>query len=304
LIEEAKPDFVHALRLPFEGFLAAEALRDLDVPLLISIWGNDFTLHAARIKPIRQLTRRALERADAIHSDCHRDLRLARKYGFSESKAALVVPGCGGLRTDVFHPGETSASLRQKWNIPHEAEIVLNPRGIRSYVRRDVFFEAIPEIHRRRPNAVFLALGNAGDPESERWVKRLRLGSHTRLLPSVPHDAMADLFRSATITVSPSTHDGTPNTLLEAMACGSFPIAGDIESVREWIEPGVNGLLFAPTSATEFAAATVRAFMEPALRDSAFTANQHLIRDKASQGLVFSQIERFYTDIAARGTTP
>ena len=49
---------------------------------------------------------------------------------------------------------------------------------------------------------------------------------------------MAAVFQGARVAVSPSTHDGTPNTLLEAMSCGSFPVAGDIESLREWIEPG------------------------------------------------------------------
>ena len=50
------------------------------------------------------------------------------------------------------------------------------------------------------------------------------------------------------MTVSPSTHDGTPNTLLEGMACGSFPIVGDLESLREWIEPGLTGSWWIPTT--------------------------------------------------------
>ena len=37
-----------------------------------------------------------------------------------------------------------------------------------------------------------------------------------------------------------------PEAILEAMALGCFPIAGDIESVREWITPGVNGILVDP----------------------------------------------------------
>jgi hypothetical protein len=43
--------------------------------------------------------------------------------------------------------------------------------------------------------------------------------------------------------VSPAIHDGTPNSLLEGMACGCFPVAGDLESIREWITHGQNGLL-------------------------------------------------------------
>jgi hypothetical protein len=42
--ERIRPDLVHALRLPLEGMLAAEA--GLAAPLPISLWGNDLTLHA------------------------------------------------------------------------------------------------------------------------------------------------------------------------------------------------------------------------------------------------------------------
>ena len=64
------------------------------------------------------------------------------------------------------------------------------------------------------------------------------------LLPPLSHAQMAEVFRRAQIVASPSIHDGTPNTLLEGIACGCFPVAGDLESIREWITPNENGLLF------------------------------------------------------------
>jgi hypothetical protein len=45
LAAEIKPDIVHALRIPFEGMLATAA--QLPIPLAVTIWGNDLTLHAA-----------------------------------------------------------------------------------------------------------------------------------------------------------------------------------------------------------------------------------------------------------------
>ncbi len=79
-----------------------------------------------------------------------------------------------------------------------------------------------------------------------RWVRELDLDEHVSLLPLQTRAQMAGHFQQALVAVSPSTHDGTPNTLLEGMACACFPIAGDIESLREWIVPGVNGLLVDP----------------------------------------------------------
>lgn len=69
--------FVHAMRLPFEGIVAALAIHDR--PVITSIWGNDLTLFAQRYPLVAVLTRRALKRASAVHCDCRRDLYLARQ---------------------------------------------------------------------------------------------------------------------------------------------------------------------------------------------------------------------------------
>ena len=47
-IRDIQPDLIHAMRIPFEGMLSAMAVERLasPPPLLVSIWGNDFTLHA------------------------------------------------------------------------------------------------------------------------------------------------------------------------------------------------------------------------------------------------------------------
>ena len=73
VVEELRPDLVHALRIPFEGILAAAA--GPRAPLLLSVWGNDFTLHADSTPWMRAATQRALARADALHADFPRGLR-------------------------------------------------------------------------------------------------------------------------------------------------------------------------------------------------------------------------------------
>ncbi len=78
------------------------------------------------------------------------------------------------------------------------------------------------------------------------------------------------------------------------MACGCFPIAGDLESLREWITPGVNGLLVEPTKPPALAEAVLQALDQPALRLKAKEINLGLIRERAEVNLVRSQIEVFY----------
>lgn len=294
-----QPDLVHAMRLPFEGLLAADALGGTPLPLLLSIWGNDFTLFARRHRLVRWRIRAALRRADGVHADCRRDVELARAHGFPPAKPAIVLPGAGGVQIELFHPAPPDASLRTRLGIPAGAPVLLNPRGLRLYVRNDTFFRAIPRVLAQRPDAVFLGLAMAGNATAQGWVERLGIGRAVRLLPSVPRAEMADYFRLATAVVSPSEHDGTPNTLLEAMACGTLPILGDIESVREWITHGANGLLFDPADPGALADAIERALADDALRERAARANAVLIRERADYAAVMPQAEAFYAEVIA-----
>lgn len=300
LIDQVSPDLVHAMRIPFEGILAAKAIPPR-LPLLISVWGNDFTLWASRNPIIARRTRQALGRADALHCDCRRDLNLANNsWGFDSKKPARVLPGAGGVQASLFYPGDADPSILREMNIPAGAPVVLNPRGFRGYVRNDVFFKAIPFVLKQQPQAIFVCAGMSGNPIAEGWVNRLDIKSNVRLAPTVPREQMAELFRMASVAVSPSLHDGTPNTLLEAMACGCFPVAGDIESVREWMIDGDNGLLCDPANPESLAGVIVRALDDERLRSQACEQNLRLIAERAEYSKVMRQAEEFYSEIIQR----
>jgi len=286
-IERVQPDLVHALRIPYEGMLAAEAISALEnpPPLLVSIWGNDFTLHAPSSPLMRHYTEWTVSIADAIHADCRRDIRLARQWGFPTDRPTFVAPGNGGIRSDVFYPSAE----------PVSAPVVINPRGFRGYVRNDAFFQSIPKVLANRPEARFLCASMAGEPQAQKWIEQLGIQTSVELLPALPHHEMAEVFRSASVLVSPSIHDGTPNTLLEGMACGCFPVAGDLESIREWITPGVNGLLVDPSDPDSLAAAILSALNQPDLRMKAAEENRRIISERAEYGQNMARAETLYT---------
>ena len=292
IIQQAKPDLVHALRIPFEGMLAS--FTPTDIPLLVSIWGNDLTLHAGRSAAMTRTTRRTLQRADGLLADAQRDLRLGGLWGFDTRKPSLAVPGGGGIdfmQMNRPHPERTSPVFEQ---FPQGVPLVINPRGFRpGSVRNDVFFQSIPLVLQRQPEARFICTAMAGQPEAFRWINRLKIRPYIFSLPYVPQVQLWELFRRAAITVSISAHDGTPNSLLEAMAFGCFPVAGDIESIREWITPGVNGLLVEPYKPQALAEAVLQALEHPELRARAADVNRNLIRQRADVTLVRAQLQVF-----------
>ena len=286
LIKEVQPDIVHAMRVPYEGMLTAYALNGLVTrpSFLASIWGNDFTLHAPSTPLMGWFTRLTMRRVDALHADVERDVTLAKEWGLSEDKATLVVPGNGGISAGVFYPPKE----------PVKNPVIINPRGIRPYVLNDVFFRAIPLVLAKRSDATFLCTSMQGEQQVMQWVREWNIEHAVGLLPLMPHQAMGDLFRTAQIVVSPSVHDGTPNSLIEAMACGCFPVAGDLESIREWITHGKNGLLMDPTDPQSIADAILLGLEREDLRVNAAGLNTKLISAKADYGVNMKKVEEFY----------
>jgi glycosyltransferase involved in cell wall biosynthesis len=298
IVEQVQPELVHAMRIPYEGMLAA--LANLTAPLLVSVWGNDFTLHARSTPWMGWLTRQTLLQADALHADCQRDVHLAHTWGFGVDKPAIVLPGAGGIRLDLFYPAESGLNGFAKPIELDEGEIipvVINPRGIRTYVRNDIFFQAVPLVLARRPGVRFLCPNMAGEAQAMRWVAETGCASQVELLPHQTRAEMAALFRKSAVVVSPSTHDGTPNTLLEAMACGCFPVVGDIESLREWITPGVNGMLVDPADANALARAILTALEQQGLRQRAGEYNRRLVAERAEYYHSMSRGESFYASL-------
>jgi glycosyltransferase involved in cell wall biosynthesis len=284
------PDLVHALRIPFEGMLASATPPG--IPLIVSNWGNDLTLHARGSSLMAAWTRRTLRRARGLAADAPRDIRLGREWGFSGP--TLVVPGAGGIRPEEIREAAAgSAPLPE--GLPEDAALVVNPRGSRpGSLRNDVFFQAIPRVLEKFPRVCFVCPTLAGDAEAEGWVAKLGIAARTRLWPRLIQAQLWALFSRAQVFLSPSVHDGTPNSLLEAMACGCFPVVGDIESLRDWVTPGVNGLLVDATSPQALAQAVITALSDASLRAGARKENARLIAERADYQRCMAAAGLFY----------
>jgi|SRR5581483_3890444 len=298
IISELKPDLVRAMRLPYEGLFAAAAVSS--VPLLISVWGNDLTLFAERYPRLGKLTDAALRRADGLHCDCERDRKLALARGFSAQKSNAVLPGNGGLDCRFYFELQRDSAFLRKLGIPDNRRIVINPRGLRAYVRNDVFFKAIPLILKQAPDVLFVAPGMHGSSVAEGWVRRAKASTSALLLPILDRQDLARMFAASEVIVSLSSHDGTPNSLLEAMACGSVPVVGRVESIQEWITHGENGLFCDESDPESVATSVIRALNDAELRRRAISINRDLILSRAERSKVMAQAEDLYAAVIHR----
>ena len=147
------------------------------------------------------------------------------------------------------------------------------------------------------PDAFFVCTAMRGQPQAQGWVNKLGLENHVLLLPYLPQGDLWRLFNRSLVYLSLSSHDGTPNTFLEAAACGCFPVVGDIESLREWISDGENGLLVNPRDAQAAAAAVTRAIRDSHLREHARERNRALLAERADMRKVRQQYSAFISQI-------
>lgn len=291
-VKQIKPDIVHALRIPFEGMLAAALPKE--IPLIVSIWGNDLTLHAKSTRSMTLRTRDALGRADGLMADAARDIQLAEKMGLRVSIPNIVVPGSGGLDMDAVRAAANISSV-DKYGIPVNVPLIINPRGFRpGSVHQDVFFQSIPFVLEQVPNAYFVCTGMRGQPQAEKWLRHFGINSSVSLLPFIPQGELWALYSNADVYISLSSHDGTPNSFLEAITCGCFPVVGDIASLREWIDHGKNGWLVEPQDARAAADAVISVLQDKAMRERAAVINQVIVADRADIQQVKKAVRKFY----------
>jgi glycosyltransferase involved in cell wall biosynthesis len=243
VVKRAKPDVVHALRIPCEA-MAALAACPPAVPLAVSIWGNDLTLQASESYITRRATRRVLARTDLLFADCQRDIDLAGTYGLRPTIPTAVLPGGGGIDlARAAEQGRTATPYLSDLVGPGH-RLVVNARGSRSYVRNEILLDALSLLASDLdPRVRVVFVDSAHDAALQRSIEHHQLRSKIIVMGKCSPEEIFSLFRRAEVNVSITDHDGTPNSLLEAMAAGAIPVCGDLPSIREWIEPGRNGFV-------------------------------------------------------------
>jgi glycosyltransferase involved in cell wall biosynthesis len=218
-------------------------------------------------------------------------------WGGDHAEVRMVAPANGGLTFNVT-PQSVLEDVARRWDIPMDRDrVVLNPRGLRPYVRMDAYIDSVKILSRQRPNLVFVFAD--ASPALRSLLDGAGIADRCRLIPRVPVGEIRAIYALASLIVSPTTHDGTPINLVGAMWAGAVPIAGDIPSIREWITTGHNGTLVDPNSANALAEAMSMALDDPAWRLSAARRNREVVERRAGRDATRIRVAQFYEQVAS-----
>jgi len=229
ILSDSAIDVLHAHYLTGYGWLARLATFH---PYVITVWGSDVYLTPRVSRVARIWAWVALRGADLVTADSLDLGSSAVRLGAGEDRIRLVQ---FGVDTAHFRPGLDVAGIRSELQAEGR-KVLFVPRAIAPLYRTLTVVRALrvlPEdcllvLTEHNHDATYLAAVRAE-------VASLGLQDRVRFIPEIDHGRMPDIYRLAALVVSIPESDGTPVSVLEAMACGRPVVATDLPSVREWL---------------------------------------------------------------------
>jgi glycosyltransferase involved in cell wall biosynthesis len=289
LVREIQPGVLHAHQVASAGWLGAATGYH---PFLVTSWGSDLLLGARRSMVQRQLARWVLARADYVTCVSSQLLEAARALGVAAERVELTP---WGVDTALFHPAAAPQD---------RPPVVLSIRGLKPIYNPLVIAQAIPAVLAQRPDVRFVIRTYSVDAELLAAVRDIvaqgGAAGAVEYVGDLPDDhAIADLYRQAVVVVSVPSSDGTPQSVLEAMACGAAPVVSDLPSLHDWVRHEQEGLVVPVGDAAALAAAILRLLDDDRLRQSVQAAAVRLVQERADSRLWMQRYEQVYQQMAA-----
>jgi glycosyltransferase involved in cell wall biosynthesis len=262
---------------------------------MVTAWGSDLLVGPTRSLSQRQLARWVLRRADYVTCVSNDLAQAALALGADPERLEVAH---WGIDTTVFQPGAPSASLRKKLGLG-PGPVVLSIRPVlEKYNPLDVAL-AIPRVVEKVPSAQFIIRTYAAEPallsEFRKIVQNASAEESVHYLGDLPDDqAIADLYRLSDIAISVPPSDGTPLSVLEAMASGVVLVLSDLPSLRDWVTDGVEGVLVPVGDPESISSATSRLLTDHELRKRMAESSISLIRKRADRKIWMRRSEEIY----------
>lgn len=263
IFRRIRPDvfFGYTIKPVIWGLLASSILKVPRRFALITGLGYAFTGNASGKRGLVQYIARwlystALRSAHLTFFQNNDDKMDFIKYRIlSENHPIKIVNGSG---VDVDHYALAPFSAK-----PLTFLLVgrlLGDKGIREYVQAATLLSDVSPLISFHLVGGFDENPNAIDKvEVEEWTRRGQIIWHGEV------DDVRPMLASAHVYVLPSYREGTPRSVLEAMAMGRPVITTNAPGCRETVIDGENGFLVPPRSANALAAAMLRFVYDPAL---------------------------------------
>jgi glycosyltransferase involved in cell wall biosynthesis len=272
------------------GVLIGAVLRR---PVVVTIHGSDLRLAMDKSSLLKKVFFWVCKKARHLHCVSAVMRREIERLGIEKEKISTFPMG---VDEAFFEEGRN----REK-GLDSPSMTVVSNRNLLPIYNVSLLIRAIPMVLKEEPSVKFIIAGGGPERQNlEKEVNDLNISSHVQFLDRIPHEEMPNLLGRANVYVSTSLYDGTSVSLLEAMACGAFPIVTEIPSNQEWITDDQNGFLISVNNENHLARKIVEAFQRPTLLTEASKKNRKIVEERAHWKRTIRGITEIYEGLAAR----
>lgn len=270
IIKEIQPDIVHSFEMQSCSYPIRKTMAKYpNLNWIYSCWGSDlyyykqFSNHKIRIKSV-------LARVNFILTDCNRDYNLAKGLGF-KGKYAGVIPGGSGFKINEL----------KGLQLPLEQRKIILVKGYQHQFGRGLeIVKALHSLQSEVQNFDVVVFGSHN--VVMKYIQENKLPFTLYYRHDLSHNQLLELMGKSLIYIGNSISDGMPNTLLEAIVMGTFPIQSNPGgATEEMIRHGENGLLIENPESIEEIREQIRfAIANPKMIENAIKINTILAQEK------------------------
>jgi len=232
-----------------DGAATVMLARALGLPSVVKVHGSDLNV-IARIPSVRAHLRALLPRATRLVAVSRALADELAALGVAREHIAVVE---NGVDASLFHPRDRKEA-RAALGLPAAGRVAVY---VGRLVREKGLFELVDAMG-SLPADLTLVLVGDGVARGELEARAQPLGARVRFAGARPLDEVPRYLAAADLFVLPSWNEGTPNVLLEALACGRRVVATAVGGIPDVIASPALGELVPPKDAGALAAAIAR----------------------------------------------
>lgn len=297
LFRQHRPDIVHT-HTAKAGFAGRWAAKLAGVPVIVHTFhGHVFAGYFSKRRTqmfilIERLTARISDTIITLTQGLRRE--LVDDYRITRKEHITVLPLGLDLQPFADTPRKHGA-FRAAWSIPPEVPLVGIVGRFVPVKNHKLFLDAAARIHRDRPDVRFVLIGDGElRAEIEAHVDALGLRDVVTLTGWMRDTANA--YADMDVFVISSVNEGTPVTVIEALANGCPVVATQVGGLTDLLDGGAFGTLVPSGDAAALADAILQAVDAPP--DTA-EAQAAMLRRYGIESLV-SDLGSLYRGLLAR----
>jgi glycosyltransferase involved in cell wall biosynthesis len=288
IIKKVQPDCIHSFEMQGCSYPIFETMKKFPkIKWIYSCWGNDLYYYE-NLNSHRPKLMNVLNRVDFMHADCYRDFDLAKNLGFKGCFLG-VIPTGGGYYLD------THSKYKKAIN---ERKIILIKGYQHIFGRALYVVKAMESIYLNYPDFEIVVFG--AHQEIISYVEQKKLPFKVYDRNELSQSELLKLMGKSLLYIGNNISDGMPNTLLEAIVMGAFPIQSNPgNATSEIIEDGINGFLIQDAENSKEIQSTVqKALAHKSLIEKAYVFNSNLAIKKLDYEINKNKINALYDTVS------